>query len=178
MQRLVKRPIRRVIVVGTTGAGKTTFARALAQKLRAPHIELDALHWEANWTPAPDFVGRVEAALAAERWVVDGNYSEVQPLVLARADTVIWLDYSFGTKLWQLFKRTLRRALTRERLWGTNTETLRKAFLSRDSIFLWFFRTHWAQRRRYEARFVELPPEVTLLRPLEAAAAARLLEAA
>jgi adenylate kinase family enzyme len=99
--------------------------------------------------------------------VVDGNYSEVQPLILEGADTVIWLDYSVGTKLWRLFRRTLRRALTQERLWGTNTETFRKAFLSRDAIFVWFFKTHWRQRRRYEARFGALPPHVTLLRLFE-----------
>lgn len=156
--------MRRVAVVGTTGAGKSTFARRLAAKLGAPHTELDALHWEANWTPAPDFAARVREALDRPCWVVDGNYNAVQPLVLERADTVVWLDYSFGTKLWRLFRRTLRRALTREILWGTNRETFRKAFLSRDSIFVWFFKTHWRQRRRYEARFAALPPQVTLLR--------------
>jgi adenylate kinase family enzyme len=44
--------LRRVAVVGTSCAGKTTFAAALAGKLQVPHIELDALHWRAGWVPA------------------------------------------------------------------------------------------------------------------------------
>jgi adenylate kinase family enzyme len=156
--------MQRVVIVGTTGAGKTTLAQKLAVRLDATHIELDALHWHAGWTPASDFARQVERALDAERWVVDGNYSEVQPLILNHADTVIWLDYSFGTKLRRLFGRTCRRALGREALWNGNTETLRQAFFSRDSIFIWFFRTHWRQRRVYTARFATLPAHLTLLR--------------
>ena len=169
--------MRRVVIVGTTGAGKTTLAHPLAVKLGASHIELDALHWRAGWTPAPDFVAQVECALQAERWVVDGNYSEVQPLILSRADTIIWLDYSFGTKLRRLFVRTCRRAFTREALWNGNTETLLNAFFSRESIFVWFFKTHWKQRRRYEARFADLPVHLTLLRLYEPEEVERLLEA-
>lgn len=101
--------MRRVVIVGTTGAGKTTLARTLATKLHAAHIELDALYWQQNWTPAADFVSRVENALQAECWVADGNYSRAQSLVLNRADTVVWLDYSLGTKFIRLSKRTVRR---------------------------------------------------------------------
>lgn len=108
--------------------------------------------------------------------MVDGNYSEVQPLVLARADTVIWLDYSFGTKLWRLFKRTCRRVFTREPLWNGNTETFQQAFFSRESIFVWFFKTHWQQRRRYEARFATLPAHLTLLRLSSPSEAEQLLK--
>jgi adenylate kinase family enzyme len=171
------RPRQRVVIVGTTGAGKTTLAHALAAKLGAAHIELDALYWRAGWTPAPDFAAQLERALETERWVVDGNYSEVQPLILARADTVIWLDYSFGTKFWRLFKRTCRRVLTREALWDGNTETFRQAFFSRESILVWFFKTHWRQRRRYETRFATLPAHLTLLRLSSPSEAERLLRA-
>lgn len=150
----------------------------MAAKLDASHIELDALHWGANWTPNPDFASHVTQALEAESWVVDGNYSRVvQPYILSRADTIIWLDYSFGTKLRRLFGRTCRRALGREALWNGNTETLRQAFFSRDSIFIWFFKTHWRQRRVYGKRFAELPVHITLLRFYDPEEAERLLRA-
>lgn len=169
--------MRRVVVVGTTGAGKTTFGKALASKLGAVFIELDALYWGANWTPAPDFIARVEQVLKAERWVVDGNYNhQVQPYVLANADTLIWLDYSFGTKFWRLFTRTCRRAFIREALWNGNTETFTKAFLSRESILLFFFKTHWKQRRRYEALLPALPAHLNVYRLCRPADAEQLLE--
>ena len=139
-------------------------APTLAAKLETVHIELDALHWQQNWTPATDFVSRVEHALQAEHRVIDGNYSRTQPLILSRADTVIWLDYSLGTKLVRLFKRTGRRTFTREVLWNGNTETFKSQFFSRDSLFVWFFKTHWKQRRRYDALFADAPEYLALLR--------------
>lgn len=67
--------MQRVVIIGTTGAGKTTLVRALAARLGAAHIEFDAFHWQSGWTPAAD-PSRVERALQAERWIVDGNYTK------------------------------------------------------------------------------------------------------
>ncbi len=72
--------MKRVVIVGTTGAGKTTLARRLADKQGSSFIELDALHWLENWTPNPNFASDVANVLEAECWVVDGNYNaQVQP---------------------------------------------------------------------------------------------------
>jgi adenylate kinase family enzyme len=141
--------LRRVAVVGTSCSGKTTFAAALAARLEAPHIELDALHWRRNWVEAPrdEFRAAVAAATSAERWVSDGNYGVVRDLVWARATALIWLDYPFVTVLRRALYRTVRRALLREELFSGNRESLRKAFLSRDSI-LWWVVTTWGPRRR------------------------------
>lgn len=171
--------MQRVVVVGTTGAGKTTFGKALAKELESEFIELDALYWQANWTPAPDFANQVADAIKTERWVVDGNYNnEVQPFILADADTLTWLDYSFGTKLWRLLRRTCRHLLTREVLWGGNTAGFRKTFFSRESIILFFFQTHWKQRQRYEKLLPELPEHLTVYRLHRPAEAEGLLAAA
>jgi adenylate kinase family enzyme len=89
---------RRVAVVGTSGSGKTTLARRLAQRLGVPHVELDALHWEADWTPVQRevFRERVSRVLDGDAWTTDGNYSAVRDIVWGRADTVVWLDYALG----------------------------------------------------------------------------------
>jgi adenylate kinase family enzyme len=141
--------LRRVAVVGTSCAGKTTFAAALAAGLQVPHVELDALHWRPGWVPArPEaFRQAVAEAIAPDRWVSDGNYGVVRDLVWGRATAVIWLDYSFPTVLRRALYRTVRRALLREELYSGNRESFRKAFLSRDSI-LWWVVTTWARRRR------------------------------
>jgi len=86
--------VQRVSVVGVSGSGKSTFATALADRLAVPHLELDSVYHQAEWTHLePDeFQAAIAPTLAEPAWVIDGNYSEVQPLVWARADTVIWLD--------------------------------------------------------------------------------------
>ena len=143
--------MQRVVVVGTTGSGKTTLAARLAQRLGVPHVELDALHWDAAWTPSPLFRERVAGALEAPHWVVDGNYGVVRDIVWDRADTLVWLDYPFHVVMQQLTRRTLRRVLRQETLWNGNRERFWAQFASRDSIFLWAIRTHWTKRRKYEA---------------------------
>ncbi len=157
--------MRRIVVSGTTGSGKTTLARDIGRRLGAPLVELDALHWEPGWreATAAAFRERVASALAGETWVVDGNYGQVRDLVWARADTVLWLDYPLALVLWRLVRRTLRRIATGEELWNGNRERL-GAQLSRDSLILWALQTHLDKRRRYPRLFRR--PEAAHLRVL------------
>ncbi len=145
----------RFIVVGTTGSGKTALAREIARLVGAPHVELDALFWEPHWTQAPDdvFRARVAAAVAQPRWVADGNYVRlVYDLVWRAADTLVWLDYSIARVYWQLLRRTVGRVISGEELWHGNRESLRTAFLSRESLFVWALRSHWRHRRQWVYR--------------------------
>lgn len=148
--------MRRITVVGTSGSGKTTLARRLAEELDIPHVELDALFWQPNWTPADEahLRARVSEALAGDAWVVDGNYSAVRDLIHARADTIIWLNYSLPVVLWRVTIRTARRLVTRAELWNGNRESLRSVF-SRDSIILWALSTWSKNRHRYDALFAQ-----------------------
>lgn len=165
---------RRIVVVGSTAAGKTSLATALASRLSVPHIELDALHWEAGWAAAstPDFRARVSQALAGDVWVVDGNYSSVRDLVWPRAETIVWLDYGLPLIMWRLTRRTLHRLRTGRELWNGNRERLGTIF-SRESLYVWAFKTHGKRRREYpgflrepEHRHLQL---VRLSTPTEAA---------
>jgi adenylate kinase family enzyme len=169
--------MRRVNVVGTSGSGKTTFGAELARRLGVPHIELDALSWEANWVSAPPDVlrERVASAVAADTWVVDGNYSATRDLVWAAADTVVWLDFSFALVMWRVIVRTLRRGVRGEVLWSGNRENLRMA-LSRDSIILWALTTYWRRRRDYPRLFDQYP-DVRFERLRSPAQARRFLDA-
>ena len=142
---------QRIIIVGNTGSGKTTLAQALSQRLTIPHTEIDALHWDENWTkPTPDeFRRRIEQAITPEQWILDGNYSSVRDLIWRRADTLIWLDYAMPVILWQLIRRTIRRVWSQEVLWNNNRETWRGALFSRDSLFVWAFKKQWSRRKLY-----------------------------
>ena len=146
---------RRIVIVGTTGSGKTTLATQLARHLDVPRIELDALHWGPNWTPAPreQFRAGVAAATSAPAWVADGNYGAIRDLLWPRADTIVWLDYPLAVNLWRLTRRNLGRIVRREALWHGNRETLRTHFFSRDSLYLWAVRSHGRHRREWSALF-------------------------
>ena len=142
-------------MIGTTGSGKTSVARQLSQVLGVPNVELDALNWGPNWTPAPTevFRQRVAVAIEGERWVVDGNYSRVRDLVWPKATTLVWLDYALRVIMWRLFWRALRRTISREELWSRNRERFATQFLSRDSLFVWALKSYWRRRREYPALF-------------------------
>lgn len=147
--------LRRFVVVGTSGSGKTSFARRLAAARGIAHIELDFLHWEPNWVEAPDdvFLERVDQATQVPAWVVDGNYSKARPFVFQRADAVVWLDYDFHLVMWRLLTRTVRRALSQEELWKGNRESWRMSFMTRDSVLLWGLTTYHRRRREYQELF-------------------------
>jgi adenylate kinase family enzyme len=148
--------VKRVAVVGASGAGKTTFAKALSARLVCPCVELDALHWEPNWRMAEldVFRQRVTDATAGVRWVTDGSYSKVRDVVWTRADTLVWLDYPLAVIFARLFRRTATRLITREELWGGNRERLRDHF-GRDSLFLWTIHQHRRNRVRYPEALAE-----------------------
>jgi adenylate kinase family enzyme len=169
---------RRIVVIGSTCSGKTTLAAQLAQRLGVRHVELDALHWQPNWTETPldVFRAHVADALRSNEWVVDGNYRMVRDIVWTRADTIIWLDYALPVILARLFRRTLRRVVTREELWNGNRETLRGVLLSRDSLFWWALKTY--RRRRRETPIWLAKPEyqhLTLIHLMSPRAAERWL---
>lgn len=143
--------MKRIIILGNAGAGKTTLARRLAERLDLPHTELDALYWDPGWTPAPKdvFRERVSRAAGGDRWVMDGNYSSVRDLLWSRADTAIWLDYPLPLTLWWLLKRTLGRVLSGRELWNGNRERFADAFFSRGSLFLYVLKTHRRRRQQF-----------------------------
>jgi adenylate kinase family enzyme len=151
----------RIVVVGTSGSGKTTFARSLATALRRSHIELDTLHWGPSWTPKPDFRDLVRSAVSGDSWVLDGNYGSVRELVWPRATAVVWLNYPFHIVFARAVFRTVRRLVTREQLFAGNRETFRGSFLDRNGIPWWVIRTYRRRRREYpallsQARFCHL----------------------
>jgi adenylate kinase family enzyme len=147
--------LQRVNVVGTSGSGKSTFAKQLAELVDAPYIEMDRLYHKPNWeesTPE-ELVQKLNEALKPDRWILDGNYhSKSFQTKWSRATCIVWLDMSFTRTITQAFGRAITRIRTKRELWpGTgNRETFRKTFLSRDSVLLWTLTSYHRVRRRYE----------------------------
>lgn len=87
--------MRRVLIIGISGAGKSTFSRKLAARTGLPLIHLDREFWQPGWkvTPTPEWRQKVAELAARQAWVMDGNYGGSLDLRLPRADTVVWFDY-------------------------------------------------------------------------------------
>jgi adenylate kinase family enzyme len=102
--------MRRIAIVGPGGAGKSTLARRLGERLGLPVIHLDAEHWRPGWveTPADEWERKVRALAAGERWIIDGNYGGTMKIRLAAADTIVFLDFPRRTCLWRVLRRQLR----------------------------------------------------------------------
>lgn len=143
----------RILVIGTSCSGKSTFARRLAAARSFECVELDAHFWGPNWTPQPTerFRAAVATAAAGDAWVIEGNYSGVRDVLWPRATAVIWLNYSLSTVLLRGVRRTVKRNLTREQLWHGNRESLRRSFFSRESILVWILTTHERRNREFSA---------------------------
>ena len=159
--------LQRINLVGTSGCGKTTLGRKLAEILEAPHIEMDAFYHGPNWsTVDPDvFLERVTNAIAPPKWILDGNYHDrTHAIKWARATMVVWLDMPFLTNMFRAVSRAVNRAWTQEEFWpgSGNRESFRKSFFSTDSIILWTAKTYQRRRRDY-LKFVGNPPGVRFI---------------
>ena len=142
--------MQRVVVVGTSGSGKTTVAAKIAEELDLLHIELDSIHWLPNWTELPDedFRTQVAEKITVDGWVADGNYKPVRDLLWRRADTLVWLDLPFRVVFWRVVKRTIGRIWTGEELWNGNKEKL-SSLIGRYAMPVWVIRTYWRRKRDY-----------------------------
>ncbi len=146
---------QRIVIVGTTGSGKTTLARRAAAIIGGRHVELDALYHDAGWVPAePDvFRARVRAAIAGqERWVTCGGYrGHVRDITWASADQIVWIDLPFPVTFSRMLRRTLTRIARKEELWNGNRDSLRNTFASRDSLILFAIQHRNKYREEYPA---------------------------
>lgn len=148
--------MQRIVVLGGPGNGKSTLAAALAERLGLVHIELDALFHVTDWESASDEefrAGLVARMAAAPRgWVTCGNYlSRAQDLHLDNADTVVWLDHARPLVTWRTAKRTVWRALTRQKLYGNEIREPMSNFLRwapERNIIRWAWAYHPIYRER------------------------------
>ena len=151
----------RIVVIGTSGAGKTTLARRIAVRLNLSHIELDAINWQAGWRDLDrhdrdEFRRRVTAAIQPDAWVLDGGYSSVRDALFRRATHLVWLDYERRVIMVRVIRRSLLRVVLRTELWaGTGNRERWRHLLQPSHPIRWAWST-WDRRRSETAeRLVE-----------------------
>lgn len=153
--------MRRVVVVGGSGSGKTTVSRRLAGALGLPHLEMDAVFHRDGWADEAhrDFLPTLDRFTRGEGWVADGNYTShgTREMVWPLADTIVWLDPPRWTAMTRVVLRTLRRVITRETLWGAVREPFTNLY-SRDpyrNIIVWTWTRHGHTREKYETAMAD-----------------------
>ncbi|MCR5877925.1 AAA family ATPase [Phenylobacterium sp. J367] len=151
----------RVVVIGSSGSGKSTFARRLAQACDLAHVELDALNWGPDWTnrsadDAELFLRLVGEATAGPRWVTCGNYRAAMAANLPRATHLIWLDYPRPLVMARVIRRSFGRAAGRKELWpGTGNREDFRRWLDRDHPIRWAWDTYARRKLQYAALFAD-----------------------
>ncbi|MET9559516.1 AAA family ATPase [Streptomyces tauricus] len=145
--------MERILVVGVTGAGKSTLARAVGERLDMPYYEMDALYFTGpGWAVNDTLTEEVARLTSAPRWIVDSvGYPEVRDLLWDRADTILWLDYGKRVVIPRAFRRSVRRTVTRESIFGGNRETW-AGWLSREHPVWWAWSQHAVRRQEIERR--------------------------
>lgn len=102
--------MQRVMIVGQPGAGKSTLAQLLGDRTGLPVVHVDLIHWMDGWVERdkPQKVQMAMAKQAEDRWIFEGGLSATWEDRLARADTLIVLDFPLWLRLWRVIRRTIR----------------------------------------------------------------------
>lgn len=102
--------MKRILVIGSGGAGKSTFASDLGAILGLPVIHLDRAYWKPGWeTPSKkEWSKTVDSLIAQHEWIMDGNFGGTLPQRIKRADAIILLDTSRWICLWRVLKRYVK----------------------------------------------------------------------
>ena len=99
--------MKRILIMGCAGCGKSTLAKELGTILNLPVYHLDVYYWQPGWveTEKEEFIAKQEEILKTDEWIIDGNYRSTLDLRLAKADYIIFLDYRRSVALKGVIKR-------------------------------------------------------------------------
>ena len=153
--------MKKVLIIGSGGAGKSTFARRLSQIIGIEVIHLDKFYWQPNWVRVAeeDWAKTLESLMAKDAWLMDGNYSRTMEMRFQACDTIIFLDIPRTVCLYRVLKRRLiyRRTNRPDVAQGCN-EKIDTEFLS------WIWNYPKRNKPFIEAKLQQFANEKTIIR--------------
>jgi adenylate kinase family enzyme len=153
--------MNRVLVIGASGAGKSSLAAKISAVSGLPYTPTDDFYWQDNWCPASEesVIAAADRVTAQTRWVLDGNFDDQRHFVWQRADTVVWLDFPRRIIVMRAIRRNLRYLVSQEPICSGNRMTWRRAW----SGIRHSFRSVGLKRKLYPSYLPEFP-HLTVLR--------------
>jgi adenylate kinase family enzyme len=138
--------LNKVLILGFSGSGKSTFARQLGHSINLPVIHLDTLYWKPGWVASSkvEWNKMLTELMQQEKYIMDGNYPSSLHMRLLEADTVFYFDLSIFLCLYRVLKRRL---ITQE-----DTEMDRAGGCTEKINLLFFVKWIWNFRKRYRYR--------------------------
>jgi adenylate kinase family enzyme len=160
----------RVAVVGTSGSGKSTFARRLAEARGIAFHELDLINWRPGWRSRSErepeaFIADVDAATSLPEWTIAGGYSKVRALIWSRATYLVWLDLPRSLIMRQVIRRSLQRAASGEDVFPGCREDWTR-LLTAEHPIRWAWDTYHRRKAQFSAMLAEPGfRHLTVIRP-------------
>ncbi|MEM9920603.1 MAG: DNA topology modulation protein [Bacteroidota bacterium] len=135
--------MKRIMIIGCCGAGKSTLSRKLHQQTQLPLIHLDQYYWKDGWVESEkeEWEASVTALAAKDQWIIDGNYNGTVDIRLKRADTIVFMDYPTIICLWRVILRILKN-------YGRARADMQKGCPERFSLSFLLFVLHFRRDRR------------------------------
>jgi adenylate kinase family enzyme len=141
--------VKKILVIGCSGGGKSTLTRALSEKLNLPPIHLDMHFWQPNWTetPADEWHKKISKLIKADKWVMDGTFSSSFNLRFPVADKIIFLNLPTILCLW--------RAITRVFKYSRKSSRPDMALGCHEKMDLDFYKYIWTFKRKINPQIEE-----------------------
>ena len=109
-KRIKGAAMEKVLIIGSNGAGKSTFSFALAERVGLPLYHLDQIYWHGYWevVPRDQFLQAVDAIVSDPKWIIEGNNLSSLHRRVANADTVFWFELHPLRCIFNVIKRELK----------------------------------------------------------------------